>query len=58
MSRTEDYAANKFLFEESAGIYRNLSADDCVSLYAERIENIIGSQTTSWSGAEKSPQGG
>ena len=48
----------QFLFGERAGIYRGLSVDDCVSTYAERIESIIGSEATSWSGAEKAPQGG
>ena len=50
--------SEQFLFGERAGIYRGLSVDDCVSTYAERIESIIGSEATSWSGAEKAPQGG
>lgn len=48
----------QFLFQERAGQYRGLALDERISLYAERIETIIGSESTSWSGAEKSPQGG
>jgi hypothetical protein len=48
----------QFLFQERAGRYRQLSLDERISLYAERVEEIIGSETLSWTGAENRPQGG
>ncbi|MFN2450342.1 MAG: DUF4231 domain-containing protein [Candidatus Baltobacteraceae bacterium] len=46
-----------FLFYERAGPYKTLQAEDPIATYAERVEAVIGSETTQWSGAEKAPLG-
>jgi hypothetical protein len=52
--------SEQFLFEERAGNYNATPAiplGQRVSMYADRIEAVIGSQANSWIGAEKSSQG-
>jgi len=49
--------SEQFLFQERAGMYKGLSLTDRISLYAERVEAVIGTETTSWTGTEKAPQG-
>ena len=50
--------SERFLFEERAGAYKAAKPEDRISIYADRVEAIIGSQATAWFGTEKTPQAG
>lgn len=49
--------SEQFLFEERAGTYKTAEFEERISMYADRIEAVIGGSTTSWSGAENARQG-
>ena len=52
-------SSERFLFQERAGPYRNLPAGtDRIAIYAERINDVIGDESTSWTGAESAPATG
>jgi hypothetical protein len=48
-------SSERFLFQERAGPYKNLAADDRISTYAERVNAVIGAESESWTGAESAP---
>jgi hypothetical protein len=48
-------SSERFLFQERAGPYKNLKADERIATYAERVNAVIGAETESWSGAESAP---
>jgi hypothetical protein len=50
--------SEQFLFKERAGTYKTVADADLIATYASRIDAIIGSETTSWTGAEKAPSAG
>ena len=47
----------KFLFDERAGAYKTLAPSERISLYAEHVNAVIASSTTSWTSAETASQG-
>jgi len=47
--------SERFLFEERAGVYKNLSDADRITLYAQRVNDTIGSESDQWTGTENAP---
>ena len=50
--------SEKFLFDERAGVYKNVPTPDAIALYAINVNNIIGAETEQWTGAETAPAPG
>jgi hypothetical protein len=48
--------AEHFLFYERAGTYKGLPLDERITMYADRVEAVIGSETLQWTGTEKASQ--
>lgn len=48
--------SEQFLYDERAGVYKLLAQDGRISLYAERVNAVIASSTTSWTSAETASQ--
>jgi hypothetical protein len=50
-------SSERFLFEERAGQYKNLADPDRITLYAQRVNDLIGSESDQWTGTENAPPG-
>jgi hypothetical protein len=47
--------SERFLFEERAGWYKNMTDSDRITLYAQRVNDAIGSESDQWTGTENAP---
>lgn len=47
--------SERFLFEERAGVYKGLSDSDRITLYAQRVNDLIGAESDQWTGTENAP---